>query len=91
MAFTGREGVEKARAFRPDFVYCDIGLPEMNGFEVATAIRADPQLAGMMLIALTGYAAPEDVAKSKQAGFDEHLAKPPSLASISIIMKEKRR
>lgn len=91
VAHTGREGLAKASTFVPDFVFCDIGLPELNGYEVATAMRADPKLAQTVLIALTGYATPEDVAKTKAAGFDEHLAKPPSLAAILTVMNEKRR
>ena len=82
VALTGPEGIEKARAFRPDIVLCDIGLPGMDGYEVARTIRANPGLARVRLIALTGYAAPNDVTKAKEAGFDTHLAKPPSLAAV---------
>jgi PAS domain S-box-containing protein len=82
LAFTGPEGIEKARAFQPDVVLCDIGLPGMDGYEVARAMRADPALRGARLVALTGYAAPDDVAKSRDAGFDVHLAKPPTLEKL---------
>src|SRR5262249_20367718 len=54
LADTGRQGVEAARQFRPDVVLCDLGLPEMNGYEVATALRADPVTSSACLIALSG-------------------------------------
>src|SRR5215831_5663128 len=71
-------------AFRPDIILCDIGLPEMDGYAVARALRADPGLGGVSLLATTGYARPEDIAKSKEAGFDTHLAKPPN---IDVVLK----
>lgn len=82
VAYGGPAGIETARTFRPEVVLCDIGLPEMDGYEVARAMRADPDLGRVRLVALTGYAGPEDVAKAKEAGFDAHLAKPPSLDAI---------
>jgi CheY-like chemotaxis protein len=51
-------------------------------------MRADPGLAGAALVALTGYAGPEDVARSKEAGFDAHLAKPPSMEAIERVLEE---
>jgi CheY-like chemotaxis protein len=89
LAFTGPEGIEKARAFRPDVVLCDIGLPGMDGYEIARAMRADPELRGARLVALTGYAAPEDVARSRDAGFDVHLAKPPTLEKLEEALSER--
>jgi PAS domain S-box-containing protein len=82
VAYSGRDGIDKARVFHPDIVLCDIGLPEMDGYEVARAIRADPVLGHVGLIALSGYAQPEDVAMAKEAGFDAHLAKPPSVEAL---------
>jgi two-component system CheB/CheR fusion protein len=78
VAYTAEDGLARARASRPDVVLCDLGLPGMDGYEVARAIRADPALQGTMLVALTGYAAPEDVSRSREAGFDHHVAKPPA-------------
>jgi PAS domain S-box-containing protein len=86
VAFTGADGIEKLRAFHPDVVLCDIGLPEMDGYEVARAIRADPTIRMTKLVALTGYAGPDDIARSKEAGFDFHIAKPPSVARIEEVM-----
>jgi PAS domain S-box-containing protein len=76
VAYTGREGIEKAQAFHPDVVLCDIGLPEMDGYEVARRMRADPALGRVGLVALSGYAQPEDVEMARESGFDAHLAKP---------------
>jgi signal transduction histidine kinase/ActR/RegA family two-component response regulator len=86
VASSGPEGIEKARAFRPDVILCDIGLPGMDGYEVARAARKDPQLRGTRLVALTGYAAPADVARSADAGFDVHLAKPPSPEALDAAL-----
>jgi two-component system CheB/CheR fusion protein len=63
-------------------VFCDIGLPGMDGFAVARAFRADDGLKGTYLVALSGYALPEDVQHALEAGFDQHLAKPPNLESL---------
>jgi CheY-like chemotaxis protein len=80
--------LEKIRAHRPDVILCDIGLPGMDGHEVARAIRADATLSATTLVALTGYAAPEDLAKAQEAGFDFHLAKPPSVEAIERVLAQ---
>ena len=82
VAHDGVEGLAKARAFEPDVVLCDIGLPKKDGYQVARAIRADEQLRSAYLVALTGYAQAEDLEAARKAGFDEHLAKPASMESI---------
>jgi len=82
VAYDGRQGVARARTFRPDVVLCDIGLPEMDGFAVARTLRADGALRSAYLVALTGYALPEDQRRAIEAGFDLHLAKPPTLEQI---------
>jgi CheY-like chemotaxis protein len=91
VAYSGRDGVEKARAFHPDVVLCDIGLPEMDGYQVARTMRADPELNRIGLIAVSGYAQPEDVAAAKEAGFEVHLAKPPSLEALERALAEVGR
>jgi CheY-like chemotaxis protein len=88
VASSGSEGLAVARSFGPDVVICDIGLPEMDGYAVARAMRADPNLHGVTLVALTGYAGPEDVTRAKDAGFDAHLAKPPSLEALEQILAD---
>jgi two-component system CheB/CheR fusion protein len=77
VAHDGPEGIERAHAFRPEVILCDIGLPGgMDGYDVAHAVRADPELAGVRLIALTGYGQEEDKARAREAGFDAHMTKP---------------
>ena len=82
VARDGRSGIELARSLRPDVIFCDIGLPDMDGFEVAREIRKDAALSGVRLIALTGYAQPEDLAHATAAGFDFHVAKPANLERV---------
>ena len=91
LAFTGREALTKARTFHPDLVVCDLGLPEMTGYEVARAMRADPELRSLPLIALSGYALPEDFERSRDAGFDRHLAKPMDFEVLARVVGEFRR
>jgi PAS domain S-box-containing protein len=74
--YTARDAIEEAQSIRPDVMLLDIGLPEMNGYEVAKVLRALPALAGMRLIALTGYGQAIDRERAQLAGFDEHLTKP---------------
>ncbi|MEO7774782.1 MAG: ATP-binding protein [Steroidobacteraceae bacterium] len=75
-AYTGPEALQIAAQFRPQVVLCDIGLPEMNGHEVARHLRANPINADMTLVALTGWGSAEDRRRSREAGFDHHLTKP---------------
>jgi signal transduction histidine kinase/CheY-like chemotaxis protein len=75
-ADSGASGVESALANRPDTALIDIGLPGFDGYEVARRIRSSSESQGMILIALTGYGAPEDRRRAEQAGFDTHLVKP---------------
>jgi CheY-like chemotaxis protein len=72
----GPDGLARARELQPEVVFCDIGLPGMDGYEVARALRADDSLRGTLLVALSGYAMPEDLMRAKEAGFGRHLAKP---------------
>jgi signal transduction histidine kinase len=76
MVHSGLSGVETARQWRPDVVLCDLGLPELDGYEVARTLRHDPVTAGARLIAVSGYGQEEDRLRSNQAGFDLHLTKP---------------
>jgi PAS domain S-box-containing protein len=82
VARDGRTGLALARELRPDVVLCDIGLPDLDGYEVARALRADPASAGLRLVALSGYAQPEDRLRAREAGFDLHLAKPADLDEL---------
>jgi CheY-like chemotaxis protein len=87
LARDGPSGVAAAQAFRPDVVLCDIGLPgTLDGYGVARALRGDPDVRDAYLVALTGYAGAEHRARAAEAGFDRHLAKPPSLEAIADIV-----
>jgi PAS domain S-box-containing protein len=81
-AHDGRSGVDKARLLRPDIVLCDIGLPEMDGYAVASSLRGDPAMRETALVALTGYGLARDRTLALEAGFDLHLTKPASVARI---------
>jgi CheY-like chemotaxis protein len=70
----GLAGVREARRIRPDVALIDIGLPELDGYEVARRVRADAP--HVRLVAVTGYGQPDDVERSRAAGFDVHLVKP---------------
>lgn len=76
LAHTGSEGVIYAKQDPPDVVLCDLGLPEMNGFEVAQTLRSDPALQATRMIAVSGYGQDEDRQRTEAAGFDLHLTKP---------------
>ena len=86
VAFTGPEGVEAARRFRPDVVLCDLGLPGMDGFSVARQLRRDPVTTSARLVALTGYGREEDRRRSEEAGFDAHVTKPVDPAALRILL-----
>jgi CheY-like chemotaxis protein len=89
VAYDGSTGLDMARDFRPEVIFCDVGLPGMTGYEVAQAIRRDETLRGVYLIALTGYALPEDVQRATAAGFDRHLAKPLDLAKLEALFQDR--
>jgi signal transduction histidine kinase len=86
LAHDGVQALKIAPDFRPDIALLDIGLPVMDGFELARRIRADPQLSGMRLVAITGYGQPEDRRRSKAAGFDEHLVKPVQFEALEAAL-----
>jgi two-component system CheB/CheR fusion protein len=75
-AASGIAGLELIDEFAPDVVILDLGLPELDGFEVARRVRANPRHVGIQLIALTGYGQAADRAAAIQAGFDQHVVKP---------------
>ena len=76
VADNGVDGVAEAKRCHPDAVVCDIGLPGMDGYAVATALRGDPETARARLIAVTGYGRAEDRARALSSGFDDHITKP---------------
>jgi signal transduction histidine kinase len=86
LANSGTDGVRAARQFHPEIVLCDLGLPGMDGYQVAEALRRDPDTASVKLIAVTGYGRDEDRRKSKEAGFDQHLTKPVDLIQLRHLL-----
>lgn len=91
VAGSGPEGLEKARSLEPDVVLCDIGLPGMDGSSVGRALRTDPVLRRVSLVALTGYALPDDVIKASEAGFDAHVAKPVDIGFVNELLADLSR
>jgi CheY-like chemotaxis protein len=76
IAHDGTDALELAASFRPQLVFLDIGLPGMDGYEVARRLRALAATARSQIVALTGWGGDKDKKLAKQAGFDEHLTKP---------------
>jgi signal transduction histidine kinase/ActR/RegA family two-component response regulator len=76
VAYSGQTALQIAREFRPDVVICDIGLPDMDGHEIARRLRGDPKVASATLIALTGWGAEDELRRTRESGFDFHLVKP---------------
>ncbi|MEX1041310.1 MAG: PAS domain S-box protein [Pirellulaceae bacterium] len=88
MAYNGPDAIERALEFDPHAIFLDIGLPGLDGFEVAKRIRRTPQLAHVRLAAMTGYGQEEDRAKSSEAGFDAHLVKPVDSSVLESVLAE---
>ena len=82
----GEAALELIRKVHPEIVLLDIGLPGLSGYEVAAAIREDSQFDDILMVALTGYGQDQDRLKSKTAGFDEHLVKPPSIDQMRFVL-----
>ncbi|MFW5647731.1 MAG: response regulator [Candidatus Alkaliphilus sp. MAG34] len=85
-ALSGEEGIAKAKAQKPGVILCDIGMPGMNGYDVAKYIRQDDELKDVYLIAISGYSGPRDIKLSIEAGFDKHLIKPLNLDTLKMIL-----
>jgi signal transduction histidine kinase len=86
LAHTGRQALECVTSFRPDVVLLDIGMPGMDGYEVARRIRANPANRHMQLIALTGWGQDEDRQRSAAAGFNHHLVKPADVDQLRQLL-----
>jgi two-component system CheB/CheR fusion protein len=86
-AENGKDGVELIEQLRPDLALVDLGLPVMNGFELARQIRKGPTFSRTRLVALSGYGQDADVEAALTAGFDEHLTKPVDLDRLTQILQ----
>ena len=84
----GREALEVAGRFRPQVVLLDLGLPLMDGYEVARALREDPRHQGVFIAALTGWGADGDRRRTAEAGFDAHLTKPVELHALEAVLAQ---
>jgi CheY-like chemotaxis protein len=86
----GRAAIAAAPRFRPRIVLLDIGLPYMNGYEVAGWLRRRPDLGELLIVAVTGYGQESDRARGREAGFDHHLVKPVDLDALRRLLAEAR-
>jgi PAS domain S-box-containing protein len=85
-AHSGPEALTRAADFGPDVIFLDIGLPGINGYDVARALRAAPATAATRIIALTGWGSDEDRRRAVEAGFDHHLTKPARHADVEAVL-----
>ncbi len=85
-AHDGPAALEAAEAFRPEVVLLDLGLPEMDGYEVARRLRERAALKDVFLVALTGYGQEEDRRRSRESGFDRHLVKPVDPVQVQALL-----
>ncbi|MBI3946720.1 MAG: PAS domain S-box protein [Armatimonadetes bacterium] len=85
-ATSGPEALQVATDFHPEVVLLDLGMPVMDGCEVARRFRSDPKLKGVVLVALTGYGQEEDRQRTAEAGFDYHLVKPVEMEEITRVL-----
>ena len=83
---TGREGIDAARRLRAQVVLCDVGLPDIDGYAVARALRAEPATAGARLVALTGYDGDQERVRAREAGFDRHVVKPIDPLALELLI-----
>ena len=88
VAYGGAEAVERARTFNPQIILMDLGMPGMDGYETARQIRTETTNDRLRIVAVTGWTAPADRARTQAAGFDAHLAKPVAFGLLSDMLEE---
>jgi CheY-like chemotaxis protein len=71
---------------RPCLVFLDIGMPQMNGYEVARRVRSQPRLSSTRLVAITGWSQEEQRVRAREAGFDEHMVKPADVGALRTLL-----
>jgi CheY-like chemotaxis protein len=86
--YSASAALEAAARLHPDVAFIDIGLPQMDGYEVARRLRASENGHEIRLVALTGYGQPDDRAEARRAGFDHHLVKPADWQSVGAILAQ---
>jgi len=89
--YDGRAALDTVAKFHPDAVFLDIGLPGMDGYEIAERLRELPQATRMVLVAITGYGQDEDRRRSREAGIDHHLVKPVSPETLHELLDSLER
>jgi PAS domain S-box-containing protein len=89
VAYEGEAALLVAEAFKPQVVLLDIGMPGMDGYEVGRQLRQKPQTRSALLIAITGWGGPEDLRRSKEAGFDHHLVKPVEPSALQRLLARR--
>jgi len=90
-AYSGAEGLESLRRFRPDIIFLDIGMPRLDGYETARLIRQLPEGANVVLVALTGWGQEQIHERARAAGFDYHLTKPADLDELETLLASLER
>jgi PAS domain S-box-containing protein len=90
-AYDGQEAVEVAAEFSPELVLLDLGLPKLNGYEAARAIRQQPGGDTILLVAVTGWGQEDDRRRSREAGFNHHLTKPVEFPTLQKLLAEASR
>jgi signal transduction histidine kinase/CheY-like chemotaxis protein len=91
VAYSGMAALEITKTYAPDVVFMDIGMPGMDGYEVARRIREQPGLGKVVMAALTGWGQREDRRRTAEAGFNYHLVKPPEQTAIEGVLAELKR
>jgi CheY-like chemotaxis protein len=91
VVYNGADALITSTSFQPDVVLLDIGMPGMDGHEVARRLRSEPWSQGMILIALTGWGQEEDRRRSETAGFNHHLIKPPEIETLKTLLLSLER
>ena len=90
VAATGNRGLEIWQASRPEIILIDLGLPDIDGYAVAQAVRSSPGGDAVVLVTITGYGGPHDVSRAKDAGFDAHMTKPLNPQTLAHIIQSSR-
>jgi CheY-like chemotaxis protein len=90
IAHNAAEALAVARELEPEFAFLDLGLPQVSGYELARSLRAQPESAATVLIALSGWGQPGDRQRSQEAGFALHLVKPVELQNIKAVLTRPR-
>ena len=87
MAYDGPEGIETARTYGPDVLLLDIGLPDLDGYEVARRLRREENSKRALMIAISGYGQEDDQRRSREAGIDHYLVKPVDIRTITNLIQ----